>query len=170
MLACMDGLLVFSKIAHQPLPYVLPLLIYCLSVPPFYRLASFLPAASTIWLQYNLLRTSSVSRQQYRLWWRTKPEAPQYQPIPQPTHQVARVCKDISLRSSGVHCLPSLSSEQEFAKRAFRRSAPSVWNSLPTSITWCDSLPMFKLKPWFHVKIKLFGRILGLHGTTSEMK
>jgi len=97
MLACMDGLLVFSKIAHQPLPYVLPLLIYCLYVPPFYRLASFHPAASTIWLQYNLLRTSSVSRQQYRLWWRTKPEAPQYQPIPQPTHQVARVCKDITL-------------------------------------------------------------------------
>jgi len=26
------------------------------------------------------------------------------------------------------------------------------------------------LKPWFHVKIKLFERILGLHGTTSEMK
>jgi len=26
------------------------------------------------------------------------------------------------------------------------------------------------LKPWFHVKIKLFYRILGLHGTTSEMK
>jgi len=27
-----------------------------------------------------------------------------------------------------------------------------------------------ELKPWFHVKIKLFLRILGLHGTTSEMK
>jgi len=25
----------------------------------------------------------------------------------------------------------------------------------------------FALKPWFHVKIKLFWRILGLHGTTS---
>jgi len=26
------------------------------------------------------------------------------------------------------------------------------------------------VKPWFHVKIKLFFKILGLHGTTSEMK
>jgi len=25
------------------------------------------------------------------------------------------------------------------------------------------------VKPWFHVKIKLFYRILVLHGTTSEM-
>jgi len=26
------------------------------------------------------------------------------------------------------------------------------------------------LKPWFHVKIKLFKKVLGLYGTTSEMK
>jgi len=26
------------------------------------------------------------------------------------------------------------------------------------------------VKPWFHVKIKLFLKISGLHGTTPEMK
>jgi len=38
------------------------------------------------------------------------------------------------------------------------------WRGLMTS------LAEGTLKPWFHVKIKLFLKILGLHGTTSEMK
>ena len=36
----------------------------------------------------------------------------------------------------------------------------------------CHAVANIKVdvKPWFHVKIKLFYRILELHGTTSEIK
>jgi len=39
----------------------------------------------------------------------------------------------------------------------------------PNSITVILSTTTY-LKPWFHVKTKLFFKILALHGTTSEMK
>jgi len=53
-----------------------------------------------------------------------------------------------TLRSSDV---PLLITRTEFAKRAFQHSASTVWNSLPKSITNCDSLPVFKrrLKTYF---------------------
>ena len=31
-------------------------------------------------------------------------------------------------------------------------------------------MPGYFIKPWFRVKIKVFLKILGLHGTASEMK
>jgi len=56
-----------------------------------------------------------------------------------------------TLRSSDVPLLIKPFTRTEFAKRAFRHSAPTVWNSLPKSITNCDSLPVFKcrLKTYF---------------------
>jgi len=35
---------------------------------------------------------------------------------------------------------------------------------------WLGVVTGIRLKTWFHLKIKLFQRILGSHGTTSEMK
>jgi len=58
-----------------------------------------------------------------------------------------------TLRSSDVPLLIKPFTRTEFVKRAFRHSAPTVWNSLPKSITNCDSLPVFKcrLKTYFSV-------------------
>jgi len=56
-----------------------------------------------------------------------------------------------TLRSSDVPLLIKRFTRTEFAKCAFQHSAPTVWNSLPKSITNCDSLPVFKsrLKTYF---------------------
>jgi len=58
-----------------------------------------------------------------------------------------------TLLSSDVPLLIKPFTRTEFAKRAFRHSAPTVWNSLPKSITNCDSLLVFKcrLKIYFFV-------------------
>jgi len=59
--------------------------------------------------------------------------------------------RTLGLRSSDVPLLIKPFTRTEFAKRAFRHSAPTVWNSLPKLITNCDSLPVFKcrLKTYF---------------------
>ena len=49
-----------------------------------------------------------------------------------------------SLRSSSSHQLLVPSHKLTFGSRAFRFSAPRVWNSLPVSICETKSLPTFK--------------------------
>jgi len=49
-----------------------------------------------------------------------------------------------TLRSSGVPLPDKPFTRTDFARRAFRYSAPTVWNSLPESIISADSLPVFK--------------------------
>jgi len=55
------------------------------------------------------------------------------------------------LRSSDVPLLIKPFTRTDFAKAALRHSAPTVWNSLPKSVTNCDSMPVFKcrLKTYF---------------------
>ncbi len=59
-----------------------------------------------------------------------------------------------TLRSSAAPLLDKPFTRTDFAKRAFRCSAPAVWNSLPQSITRSDSLSVFKsrLKTYFFCK------------------
>jgi len=53
---------------------------------------------------------------------------------------------------------------------------PVVWPQYAWAENWVVVFPFEEgklgsyLKPWFHVKINLLSRILGMHGTTSEMK
>ena len=56
-----------------------------------------------------------------------------------------------TLRSSETQLLTIPFTRTELAKRAFRCSTPSVWNSLPSLITNSDSLTTFKsqLKTYF---------------------
>jgi len=49
-----------------------------------------------------------------------------------------------SLRSSSSHQLSVSHHNLSFGSRAFRFSAPSVWNSLPVSIRESHSLPTFR--------------------------
>ena len=49
-----------------------------------------------------------------------------------------------SLRSSSSHYLSVFRHNLKFGSRAFRSSAPGVWNSLPISIRESQSLPTFR--------------------------
>ena len=49
-----------------------------------------------------------------------------------------------TLRSSAAPLLDKPLTKTTFASRAFRCSAPTVWNSLPTSVVDNNSLPLFK--------------------------
>jgi len=71
--------------------------------------------------------------------------------IPQSSHQGSSQC---TLRSSGVPLFDKPFARTDFAKRAFRCSAPTVWNSLPETIISADSLSVFKsrLKTYFFCK------------------
>jgi len=46
----------------------------------------------------------------------------------------------------------------------------SSWHNFGYSRAFPSLVRFMHVKPWFHVKIKLSWRILGMHGTTSEMK
>ena len=41
--------------------------------------------------------------------------------------------------------------QKSFGKRSFNTAAPSVWNSLPTSVLNCDSLTLFKARLKTHL-------------------
>jgi len=58
-------------------------------------------------------------------------------------HIKARV-SERTLRSSGVPLLDKPFTMTDFARRAFRCSAPTVWNLLPETIISADSLSVFK--------------------------
>jgi len=49
---------------------------------------------------------------------------------------------------AGTHCTHFVTS---FDKRSFSTAAPSVWNSLPTSVLNCDSLTLFKARLKTHL-------------------
>jgi len=68
-------------------------------------------------------------------------------------HIKARV-SERTLRSSGVPLLYKPFTRTDFARQAFRCSAPTVWNSLPETIISVDSLSVFKsrLKTYFFRK------------------
>jgi len=68
-------------------------------------------------------------------------------------HIKARV-SERTLRSSTAPLLDKPFTRTDFANRAFRCSAPTVWNSLPETIIRCDSLSRFKskLKTYFFHK------------------
>ena len=74
-----------------------------------------------------------------------------------PTHLSRHIKASISeqiLRSSGVPLLDKPFTRTDFARRAFRCSAPTVWNLLPETILSADSLSVFKsrLKKYFFRK------------------
>ena len=60
----------------------------------------------------------------------------------------------MTLRCSTAPLLDKPFTRTDFANRAFRCSAPTVWNSLPETIMRCDSLSRFKskLKTYFFHK------------------
>jgi len=68
-------------------------------------------------------------------------------------HTKARVSEK-TLRSCTAPLLDKPFTRTDFANRAFRCSAPTVWNSLPETIICCDSLSRFKskLKTYFFHK------------------
>jgi len=60
-------------------------------------------------------------------------------------HIKARV-SERTLRSSAVPLLDKPFTRTDFARRAFRCSAPTVWNSLPETLISADSLSVFKCR------------------------
>jgi len=62
-----------------------------------------------------------------------------------------------SLRSSSAPLLQVPFRRTSFGKRSFSTAAPSVWNSLPTSVLNCDSLTLFKAR----LKTYLFSSAFG---------
>jgi len=62
-----------------------------------------------------------------------------------------------SLRSSSAPLLQVPFRRTSFGKRSFSTAAPSVWNSMPTSVLNCDSLKLFKAR----LKTHLFSSISG---------
>ena len=62
-----------------------------------------------------------------------------------------------TLRSAAVPLLDKPSMRTDFSKRAFRFSAPTVWNSLPQTVLVSDSRPDFKsrLKTFSSIRLLL---------------
>jgi len=58
--------------------------------------------------------------------------------------QIAQRDCSLTLRSSAIPLLDQLFMRTDFSRRAFRSSAPSVWNSLPQTVLISDSLSVFK--------------------------
>jgi len=73
--------------------------------------------------------------------------------IPQSSHQGSRQWTDTSLVWGPITDKPF--TRTDFASRAFRCSAPTVWNSLPETIISADSLSVFKsrLKTYSSVRL-----------------
>jgi len=74
-----------------------------------------------------------------------------------PTHLSRHIKASVSeqiLRSPDVPLLDKPFTRTDFARRAFRCSAPTVWNLLPETILSADSLSVFKsrLKTYFFRK------------------
>ena len=73
-----------------------------------------------------------------------------------------------SLRSSSTPLLEVPFRQTSSGKRSFSTAAPSVWNSLPTSVLNCDTLTLFKARHKTHLFSSVSGKLARLSASASE--
>ena len=74
-----------------------------------------------------------------------------------PSHLVFVYCHITITTTATPAAAATATFRTSFGKRSFSTAAPSVWNSLPTSVLNCDSLTLFKAR----LKTHLFSSVTG---------